>query len=449
MMSDLHFDPFHDPAKVPLLVKAPLSQWKSILATPQSPDQPVRFAAIQEACNAKESMDTPYALLQSSLTAAKAQAPKAGFITVSGDLLVHDLDCRYRAAMGLPASTTDDQSLSAAFAEKTTVFVMNQVEATFPNIPVYMALGNNDSRCNHNRMDSHDEYLRSSAAAVLAGLRGVNAAEKALALRTYQSAGYYAVTMPTPMQHTRLIVVDDIYMMPKYTNCEAAEDNKGEQEQSTWLQKELESAHQKNQRVWLLGHLPPTVNADSSLSAKGSFCATGKTVRFQATDDLASQIMANADTIKLGIFGHTHMDELHLLRGASASVPVKVIASVSPVDGNLPSFTVGIVDPASATLADYSVYKASNTTGVETLWAQEYSFNATYSEAGFSSASLSDLIDRMHADKKGTGKESRAYQEHFLKGSSGKKLSPSWPGYVCSLDNATAQRFKSCVCGTP
>jgi sphingomyelin phosphodiesterase acid-like 3 len=446
MLSDLHFDPLRDPAKVPLLIKAPVTQWDSILATPDSSEQPSRFAAMQKTCNAKDATDTPYALLTSSLAAAKAQSLNAGFITVSGDLLVHDLDCRYRVALNLPSSTKDDQSLSAAFAEKTTIFVMNKVNSTFPNIPVYIALGNNDSLCNHNRMDSHDAYLRTTGPAMLAGLRGVNTAEKVAAQRTYESAGYYAVTMPAPMRNTRLIVVDDIYMMPKYTNCAAAEDDKGEQEQAAWLQKELEHAHSNKQRVWLLGHLPPTVNADASLSPKASFCANGQTVRFQTKDDLASQIMVNADTIKLGIFGHTHMDELHVLRGLSASVPVKVIASVSPVDGNLPSFTVGIVDTASATLTDYSVFKASNATGVETLWTQEYTFSGAYNEPGFSSRSLTDLIGRLHADKKGTGSESVAYKDHFLKGAAPKKLSPSWPGYVCSLDSSTEQQFKSCVC---
>ncbi len=449
MLSDLHFDPLHDPAKVPLLVKAPIAQWSSILAQPASPDQPAHFASLQSTCNAKQSMDTPYALLQSSLAAAKAQAAKAAFVTVSGDLLVHDLDCRYRAAMGLPASTSDDQSVSAKFAEETTAFVVQQIESTFPTIPVYLALGNNDSRCNHNRLDIHDDYLASSASAVLAGLRGVSAAEKAAASQTYRSAGYYAVTMAAPMRHTRLIVIDDIYMMPKYTSCEAVEDNRGADEQAAWLQKELESARRDKQLVWIMGHLPPTVNADSSLSGKGSFCSTDRTVRFQTTDDLANQITANADTIKLGIFGHTHMDELHLLRGQNAAVPVKVVPSISPVDGNRPSFTVGSIDPSSGTLVDYAVYEANNTTGVETRWTQEYAFDAAYGVEGFNPASLRSLIERLRADKQGTGNESRAYREHFLKGATAKKLSPSWPGYVCSLDNATAKDFKSCVCAIP
>jgi sphingomyelin phosphodiesterase acid-like 3 len=447
MLSDLHFDPFHDPAKVPLLVKAPIDQWPSILTAPDSPTQAASFDAIQKTCKAKESIDTPYALLASSLSAARSDAPSASFVTVAGDLLVHDLDCRYRATMSLPPASSDDQSPSAAFAEKTTVFVMKQVESTFAHIPVYLALGNNDSRCNHNRLDEHDPYLKASAQAVVDGLQGSSPAEKSAALASYQSAGYYTVLMPSPMIHTRLIVVDDIYMMPKYANCEADDnDTKAAQEQITWLQKQLDASRQNGERVWLLGHLPPAVNPDASLSDPGSFCTTGSVSRFQTTEDLTSAIISNPDVITLGIFGHTHMDELHLLTGDKGSVPVKVVGSVSPISGNRPSFTVGFIAPDSSRLSDYTVYEASNSTGIDVDWAKEYSFDQTYREPNFSRESLAELIARLHADPTASGIDSHAYQTHFLKGSSGKKLSSSWPGYICSLDQPTAKGFKACVC---
>lgn len=339
---------------------------------PDSPKQATRFASLQQTCKAKESTDTPYTLLRSTLDAARGQTGAVGFVTLSGDLLVHDLDCKYRVAMGLPESTADNQSVSTAFAEKTTAFVVEQVDVAFPKMPVYVALGNNDSRCNHNRLDLHDGYLQSSSSAIIAGLRGADAAEITLARRTYESAGYYAVTMPAPMRNTHLIVLNDIYMMPKFTSCEANEDRKGEQEQIKWLQKQLDGARLRKQSVWVLGHLPPSINADASLSAKGSFCSDGRAVRYQDTEELADQIAANAEMITLGIFGHTHMDEFHLLKSKSGAVPIKVVASVSPVDGNLPSFTIGTVNLASAKLADYVVYEASDSTGVGTQWSTEY-----------------------------------------------------------------------------
>jgi sphingomyelin phosphodiesterase acid-like 3 len=141
------------------------------------------------------------------------------------------------------------------------------------------------------------------------------------------------------------------------------------------------------------------------------------------------------------------MDELHLLGSGGAGVPVKVVASVSPVDGNLSSFTVGKVDPRSATLMDYSVFKASNATGVGTSWAKEYGFDEAYRETNFTAGALEDLIGKFHADTAGTSAESQAYQLHFFKGAPFSPLALDWSGYVCSLDHSGAEGFKACVCG--
>jgi len=447
MLSDLHFDPFHDPAKVPLLVNAPVEQWEGILKSPDSAGREAEFAAVQQACKGKSQVDAPFALLTSSLQAAKAQTPGAKFVTVSGDLLVHGLDCRYRAAMKLGSASGDDQSVSAAFAEKTTVFVIKQVESAFAGVPVYMALGNNDSRCNHNRLDVHDGYLNATGQAVINGLVGVSAAERKLALTTFESAGYYGVTMAAPMVKTRLLVVDDIYMMSNFATCEAdGKDRKGGDEQIAWLTKELETARKHGERVWLLGHLPPTVNPQSSLAKGSALCKSAKVETFLSSDDLSNALESHADVVRLALFGHTHMDELHLLGSKGAGVPVKVVASVSAVDGNMPSFTVGKVDPTSATLMDYTVYEASNATGVGTAWAKEYGFGETYHEASFSAAALGDLIGRFRADAAGTSAESHAYQTHYFKGLLPFGLGPFWSGYVCSLDHPTADGFKACVC---
>jgi sphingomyelin phosphodiesterase acid-like 3 len=447
MLSDLHLDPFHDPAKVPLLVKAPVEEWEAILNSTDSPTQEADFAAVQSVCG-KRGADSPYALLSSSLRAAKADAPDAKFVLVSGDLLVHNLDCRYRAAMKLPQATGDDESVSAGFAEKTTVFVMKQVESVFAGIPVYLALGNNDSRCNHNRLDAHDAYLKATVQPVIDGLVGIGDAERKQALSTYESAGYYAVTMAAPMEKTRLLVVDDIYMMSKFATCEADDsDQTGAREQVAWLNNELDGARQRGERVWVLGHLPPTVNAKSALSAGRSLCSKGDVEQFLSSDDLTNVLTAHADVMRLAVFGHTHLDELHVIGDKGSEVPVKVVGSVSPVDGNTPSFVVAKVAPASATLVDYAVYNASNRTGIGTAWTKEYDFGQTYHEPNFSAKSLDDLIGRFKADSAGSMAESLAYQRSYLNGFPVNQMGPFWQSFVCSLDHSTAAGFKACVCG--
>ena len=112
LVSDIHFDPFHDPAKVQQLVDAPVSQWSSILSAPPSPNQQQAFAALQQRCHAR-GVDTPYTLLHSSLQAMRSRQPDAKFMTVSGDLIAHSFSCRYTTL----ASRIDAERLSGLRAE--------------------------------------------------------------------------------------------------------------------------------------------------------------------------------------------------------------------------------------------------------------------------------------------------------------------------------------------
>src|ERR1700733_8955294 len=98
MVSDIHFDPFHDPAKAKQLADAPVGEWNPVLSGAASADAAAAFELLQKTCNAK-GIDTPYALLESSLKAMRADAPEAKFAVVSGDLVVHGFDCRFSALL--------------------------------------------------------------------------------------------------------------------------------------------------------------------------------------------------------------------------------------------------------------------------------------------------------------------------------------------------------------
>ncbi len=119
MLSDLHFDPLRDPAKVQRLVDAPVEGWEAILGAPASERQAAEFAETQAGCKAT-AVDTSYALLSASLKAAKANAAGVRLVTVSGDLLAHNIDCRYGVAMKGKAAGY------AGFAAKATEYVMRQ-----------------------------------------------------------------------------------------------------------------------------------------------------------------------------------------------------------------------------------------------------------------------------------------------------------------------------------
>lgn len=443
LISDIHFDPFHDPDKVAKLVKAPAGEWERILEEPASVDQSTAFAALQQRCSVR-GVDTPYELFRSSLRAERSEAPDAKFITLSGDLVAHGFSCKYAALVS--AKTPSDY---ASFVAKTVEFVTGQLHKTFPGVPLYAALGNNDSGCGDYRLDGASDFLKATAKSVVAGLP--KSADRKKALADFTMGGYYSVMMAAPMSNTRLIVLDDIFMSQKYATCDGQKNAAVGAAQIAWLQKELTEARQHRQRVWVMGHIPPGVDIYSTFMKMRNVCANDKPEMFLSSDQLGDALVKNADVIRLGIFAHTHMDELRLPgpehgTEGNGEVAIKMVPSISPINGNNPSFTVASVDVAAATLADYQVFAASNLTGVNASWSKEYDFAQSYKETEFSAATVKTLIEEFRVDPDATTNASRSYIGNFFPGDHSSLIKPLWPQYVCALSHYTAEGFDDCVC---
>ena len=446
MISDIHFDPFHDPAKVSQLVAKPVTEWASVLSA-ASATQAEDYAALQKTCKAK-GVDTPWVLLQSSLKAEQAEMPKPLFVTVSGDLMAHQFDCRFHTLV--PKGSDADYS---AFAAKTVEFVALQLHETFVGVPVYFALGNNDSGCKDYEEDPGSAFLKADAAnfAVDAG----SAKNGAAIAREFSEYGDYNIALPAPMGPARLIVLQDIFESKRYATCGGKEDASAAAAQIEWLRSQLSAAKAAHERVWVMAHIPPGIDAYSTLS-KGNVCGGDAAVMFLGSTKLGDTLAEFAGTVSLGLFGHTHMDEMKLLSAGDVSVPVKVVPSITPVNGNNPAFTVAKVDAKTAMLVDYSVYAASNKTGVDTVWGKEYTYSATYAMPDFSSGSLKKLTDGFVSDKAGTSAASQAYQNFYFVGGpaelgvsanvKAKAMQMVWHGYACSMTEGSEAGFRGCVC---
>jgi sphingomyelin phosphodiesterase acid-like 3 len=445
LVSDIHFDPLHDPGKIKQLVDAPVSQWNSILSAAPSPNQQQAFAQLQETCRAR-GVDTPYDLLHSSLQAMRAQLPEAQFMTVSGDLLVHSFVCRYQTL--LPQSTHAEYQ---AFVLKTLSFVMQELRTAYPAIPIYVALGNNDSACGDYHFDTGSEFLFRTGRILAEGLP---AAQRQHVLKVFATGGYYSVAMAAPMRDTRLIVVNDIFLSTNYSTCAGKADPAATTAEMAWLREQLAQAERLGQRVWVMGHIPPGIDPYATVAGMKDVCMGAAPALFLASEKLADLLAENAGVIRLGIFAHTHMDEVRLLEpmesGPHASperaVAIKLVPSISPVDGNNPSFLVARINPASAMLQDYQVIAASNQTGIGTTWSQEYDFAQAYHQAEFSAATVEEMIAEFQGDREAKTEASRQYIRDYFVGNLSIVLKPFWPLYVCSLENYTAKTFTACVC---
>jgi sphingomyelin phosphodiesterase acid-like 3 len=470
-LSDIHFDPFADPAKVAKLSAAPASDWPGLLAAPASSTQPADSTALQKACPVR-GVDTPYALWQSSLSAIYSHAQAAEFVTISGDLLAHSFDCKYKTL--LPNASHADY---LAFVEKTIQYVLVTLRATVSSaVPIYAAMGNNDSGCTDYALDpTHDDFLAATAELVADALpRNLPAADAAGVVRDFSAGGYYSVPLAA-VPHTRLIVLDDLFFSTKYVTCGGKPDPAPAAAQLAWLEAQLTSARQHNERVWVMGHIPPGVDPFSTIRNLPRVCFGAKPTMFLSSESLADLLARNRDIVRLAIFGHTHSDEMRLLTpqptastqrttdnaGAphlasemwAKGVPVKIVSSITPVNGNRPTFTLAKIDPATASLADFTVIEASNLTGVDTTWAPEYTYSTAYRQPAFDSASLSSLIQSFSADPAAKSAASQAYLRNYFPGDVSALIQFAWPQYTCAMTGDPAA-FAACACravtpGTP
>jgi sphingomyelin phosphodiesterase acid-like 3 len=439
-VSDIHFEPFFDPGKVVQLAAAPVSGWKEILTAPASVDREQRFAAIEQGCHTRGE-DTPFALLESSVQAMRRDAAGAKFVTVSGDLISHAFQCKYGAVF--PHAGAGDYR---AFVVKTIDFVVEELSGAVPGVPVYVALGNNDSDCGDYQLDANSEFLKAVGEEVV---RTFPEDERKGAAETYAVGGYFNVRMPAAMPNARMIVLDDQFMGAKYSTCGGKADASAAEAQLAWLAQQLAEARRSKEKVWVMAHIPPGVDVHASVTKMDAVCGGKGPKMFLASERLADVLAENADVVELAIFAHTHMDEVRVLKTeggvASSGVAVKMVPSISPINGNAPSFTVARVETSTAALKDFKVFTASNATGVDTAWHEEYDWGKTYHAGEFSAASVSKVIAGFAADAGAKTEASQAYINNFYSGSS-PLLELVWPQYVCALQSDSAQGFKACVC---
>lgn len=444
-VSDIHLDPFYDPAKAKQLAAAPASEWEQILSDPESPGRAESYAALQKTCGAKTA-DTSNPLFQSSLRALRAHGARARFVTLSGDLIAHQFPCRFHTSV--PGASADEYT---AFVEKTIDYVLTELRHTLPGVPVYAALGNNDSGCADYRMDPDSSFLRAVGESVLRGLP--KSPDKDRALEDFSHGGYYSVTMAAPMRRTRLIVLDDIFLSRNYATCEGKRDPAAGDAQLAWLARQLADARAHHQRVWVMGHIPPGVDIHAIALSLNRVCDGTPPQMFLTSEKLAEVLEENADVVRLGIFAHTHMDELRLLVPKDASpkkmVAIKMVPSITPVHGNHPAFIVARISPSSAELMDYTVFTASNRTGIVTTWSKEYTYSSTYHESAFAAPQVAHLIREFARDPKANSPTSSAFIRYFYAGDTSGLIKPLWPEYTCALAHTDGHSFAACTCRAP
>lgn len=438
MVSDVHFEPFRDPAKTAALLAAPVSGWQAILDAPASSDRDARWEAVQKSCHTR-GVDTDEALFNASLKAMASQAGHSRFVTISGDLMTHAFDCKFRAV--LPKASAADYRV---LAEKTIEYVLARLHQALPGVPVYAALGNNDSDCGDYLLDANSAFLADLAPAFVAD---VPAAERAQATQDFAALGSYRVSLPG--SGVQMAVVDDLFVSRKYAACGGKPNPAAGNQMVGWLNQQIEAARQTHRPLWVMGHIPTGVDPFSTVAKMRNICGGEKPEMFLSSHSLAMSMADAGDVIPLALFAHTHMDEMRLLAPdkehvARGPVAMKMVPSISPINGNHPSFTLAQVDALSGVLKDYRVVASSDNLG--SSWALSYDYRKSYGMEDFSAVSATRLIKTLEDDPAAEGTLSHTYlQAYYLRGAAD-LLKLFWPQYVCSLAHPTAEGYRACVC---
>ena len=285
-------------------------------------------------------------------------------------------------------------------------------------------------------------------------------------LAGFADDGSYSIPMAAPMRDTLLIVLDNVFASTKYAPCPCRPDpaiattgaatapHLPPTRRTHGRRQAAYRRQQHGQRVWIIGHIPPGIDLYSTVIEARNVCAGTPPEMFLGSGAMADTLLAHAGVIRLALFAHTHMDELRLLKpetGSGGEVALKMVSSISPVGGNNPSFTVASeLIQRLAQMLDYTVYSASNQTGIATTWTKQYDFAATYHQDAFSPTALDRLTAQFQADRSATTPESRPHLRNYFAGNLGTELAPLWPPYVCApLTHTTAQGFAHCVCPAP
>jgi hypothetical protein len=428
-LTDFHFDPFYDPTLFRALVQSPPSEWTRI------------FDGSTVAGYGQYGKDSNYNLFVSVLRHAASAAPKADFILLAGDWLAHGFsDSYYRYA-----GNRDPRGLYE-FMDKTIAFLTQLMREQFPNVPIYPALGNEDSYCGDYQLQPEGEFLRRTADIWKVLLRDGNN-ERAF-MQTFPTGGYYAASVHGTPKH-RVVVLNTVFFAADYKNqCGNAEDDPAG-DQLRWLAAQLKDAAAKGDRVWLLYHIPYGIDAYNTVMGTG-----GKTVekivtlwRADYTEQFLALLGQYRETIRFTLAGHTHMDYFRMGpdadTGGESSAFLLVTPGISPIFGNNPGLHVLSYDRKVFSLLDYTAYRLDLAAGPSVEWKEEYRFSRTYGLFPVTAATLWTLSRSLKED----ARIRATYIDYYNVGNPAlpQITAPTWPLYWCSIGYLTAPAFQSCV----
>ncbi len=340
-VSDIHFNSLADPTLVPTLISSPVSKWTTVFATAKNQNVNSYGA------------DTDYSLLMSAMSAMKAALPHPDLIVLGGDFIAHKFHQKFRRVV--PHASRKEY---ADFFNKTEQFLARLFIKNFPQTQILPVLGNNDAPCGDYKSQPQGSYLRAFARAWQPAVNRFGGAPDFVA--QFSKDGFYSATVRKDKTALRVLALNDDFWMSHYKNkCGIPSYNAGPTELH-WLNQKLQMSSNVHEPVWLMTHGPAGLNLYSTFHFHPTFCHThlfSMIYKEPYNSQFISLVNKYANTIRVMLAGHTHMNEFRVY-GANAKTPVVqfIDPAVSPIYKNNPAFDVLSVEPKTFAVLDVKTY---------------------------------------------------------------------------------------------
>lgn len=356
LLADIHFDPFiacNKRIPCPLIQKlrrARADQWPKLFA-------------LYDLEPAKYRFDTNYQLFSSALSESKKimDEKHPQFVLALGDFLGHEYHEHYRRY-------SQDRSIRGyrSFVKKTFQFLTEELNQQFPKTDVYALIGNNDTYIRDYCSQPQGEFFRDIAgiwSKMIKNKNNSNAMQQ-----DFAPGGYYAVDVPG-QPTLRLIMLNSVLF--SINSNEKVVDIAAKNELD-WLQKQLQLAKLRKQKVIIAMHIPPSVDIYATVRIR--LFTLLELWRPKYAERFLSELRDFAPDIMAVFAAHLHSDWFQILtfNESDNEIPMAGVPSISPIFGNNPGIKIYTYSSQNLKLGDFISYYYPLD---RRTWGVEYSFN--------------------------------------------------------------------------
>lgn len=418
MLSDIHFDPYSDREVM-----------EKLGANPKEGCPASGSASVP-----KFGSDTSYSLLKSALDHVVATAAENhthyDYVIVTGDFLAHNFDVHYRQCVG------GGSDAYQKFTTDTIRFVDSMISKALPGVPVFAALGNNDSD-KGDYAEPSNSFLQNVGRDWDRMWGRLPAEARAAASASFERAGNYAVPDPTAPHHEFVILNSNRWVARNAQACGETDPDPGGQFQ--WLGDVLGKIKLAGGSATLVMHVLPGIDALRSSMGQPQSLWTER-----CTEHFVAELTDFRGVVQEIYAGHIHRDDFRILpdREGKALLPIHVVPSISPVYFNNPAVEIGWYDKNNGELRDYATLYL-DLTKPNPAWTTEYVFSRAYGRPRPDLATLRELSVAIHEGNPTSGVGEK--WAHYYTVGTGPFLTPdNWTNFSCAQTEITLSYFALC-----